>query len=157
SYAITSFVPPGAGGNDEWDWVMHPEVAAALESLGWVAGQLVISVFHGDDQQTHRKFQAWRKGHADGFYMTEGDAGRFTVHYAQDKRENTAGRGCCHLGGSDNDYLADKGCCYTAARKVCSASLAGLAAWAADNGAAARNCKHCDTERFPFPAAEPPV
>lgn len=37
SYAIASFIPPGVPGNDEWVWVMHPELVAALESLGWVA------------------------------------------------------------------------------------------------------------------------
>src|SRR5690349_11400632 len=36
SYAIASFVPPGARGNDEWLWIMHPEVAAVLEQVGWV-------------------------------------------------------------------------------------------------------------------------
>jgi hypothetical protein len=38
SYVIASFVPPGQRGNAEWLWAMHPELAAALESLGWVAG-----------------------------------------------------------------------------------------------------------------------
>jgi hypothetical protein len=36
SYAVASFVPPGVRSNAEWLWVMHPEVAAALASLGWV-------------------------------------------------------------------------------------------------------------------------
>jgi predicted HNH restriction endonuclease len=157
SYVIASFIPPGGRGNDEWAWVMHPELAAALESLGWVADaeKAVISVFHGDDAETHRKFQAWRKAHIDGFHMTEGDAGQFTIHYTQDKRENLAGRGCVHQGGSDNDYLGDKDGCYTTARKVCSDSLAKLIAWAAENGFTTKNCKHCDTTRFPFPAGAP--
>lgn len=33
---LVTFVPPGARGNDQWLWVMRPELAAALESLGWV-------------------------------------------------------------------------------------------------------------------------
>lgn len=36
SYAIASFVSPGTGGGTEWLWVMHPELAEALEQLGWV-------------------------------------------------------------------------------------------------------------------------
>src|SRR5262249_28534230 len=134
SYAIASFVPPGTQGNEEWDWVMHPEVAEALESLGWVADAGRGIVFHGDDEATHRKVQAWRKAHPDGFHMTEGGAGQFTVHYTQDKRENAAGRGCIHQGVSDIDYREDKGGCYTAARKVCSDNVAALVLWAAENG-----------------------
>jgi hypothetical protein len=36
SYVIASFVSPKAQGNVEWLWVMHPELAAALEEVGWV-------------------------------------------------------------------------------------------------------------------------
>lgn len=56
-----------------------------------------------------------------------------------------------HQGCSDNEYGEDKGHCYTAARKVCSDSLAELLAWAAEHGYSATSCKHCDTSRFPFP------
>jgi hypothetical protein len=35
----------------------------------------MISVFHGNDEETHRTFQAWRKANVDGFHMTEGAAG----------------------------------------------------------------------------------
>jgi hypothetical protein len=113
----------------------------------------VISVFHGNDEETHRGFQAWRKANVDGFHMTESAPGQFTIHYTQDKRENAAGRGCMHQGGSDNDHLEDKDGCYTAARKVCSDSLAELIAWATERGFATKNCSHCDTKRFPFRAA----
>jgi hypothetical protein len=51
----------------------------------------MISVFHGDNRPTHEAFQAWRRGHADSFHMTERASGVFTVHWAQDKRENQAG------------------------------------------------------------------
>jgi hypothetical protein len=37
SYIIASFVRPGVAGNAEWLWVMHPELASALGSLGWGA------------------------------------------------------------------------------------------------------------------------
>lgn len=37
SYIIASFVPPNMHENTEWLWVMHPELAAALESLGWTS------------------------------------------------------------------------------------------------------------------------
>ena len=36
SHVIASFAPPDAEGNAEWLWVMHPELAQALEELGWV-------------------------------------------------------------------------------------------------------------------------
>jgi hypothetical protein len=82
--------------------------------------------------------------------MTEGPIGTFTIHYAQDKRENGDGRGCWHQGGSGNDYRADKGGCYTAARKVCSNSVAELIAWAKQHGHKAKKCGHCNTTEFPF-------
>ena len=109
----------------------------------------MISVFHGNDQKVHQKFQTWRKANVDGFHMTESAAGRFTIHYTQDTRENAEGRGCRHQGGSDNDYFEDG--CYTTARKVCSTNLTELAAWATEHGFTTKNCKHCDTKRFPFP------
>jgi hypothetical protein len=113
-------------------------------------------IFHGNDEQTHKKFQAWRKVNVDGFYMTESAAGQFTIHYAQDKRENSAGRGCRHQGVSDNEYMEDG--CYTKARKVCSNSLAELIAWATERGFTTKNCKHCDTKQFPFSdQPEPPT
>jgi hypothetical protein len=67
----------------------------------------MISVFHGSDEETHQKFQAWRKANVDGLHMTESAANLFTIHYTQDKRENSAGRGCMHQGGSDIEYLED--------------------------------------------------
>jgi hypothetical protein len=116
----------------------------------------MISIFHGNDEETHRRFQAWRKANVDGFHMTESAPGQFTIHYTQDKRENPAGRGCMHQGGSDNEYLGDKDGCYTTARKVCSNSLAELLAWAIEHGFATKNCNHCDTNRFPFPTLATP-
>ena len=115
----------------------------------------MIRVFHGNVEETHRRFQAWRKANVDGFHMTESSPGQFTIHYTQDKRENPAGRGCMHQGGSDNEYLEDKDGCYTTARKVCSESLGELIAWARENGFTTKNCKHCDSTRFPFPAIAP--
>jgi len=112
----------------------------------------MISIFHGDDAETHGKFQAWRHANVDGFHMTERAAGQFMIHYAQDKRENSAGRGCSHQGVSDNEYRGDKEGCYTRARKVCSNSLPELVAWATENRFTTKNCAHCDTRRFPFPA-----
>jgi len=112
----------------------------------------MIFIFHGTDEETHKKFQAWRKANVDGFHMTEGPSGQFTIHYTQDKRENSEGRGCMHQGVSDNEYLEDKDSCYTKARKVCSNSLAELHAWAREHGFTTKNCKHCDSKRFPFPA-----
>lgn len=111
----------------------------------------MISVFHGDDGTTHQDFQTWRQVNVDGYHMTEGPPGLFTIHYTQDKRENSLGRGCSHQGGSGNEYREDKNGCYTTARKVCSNSLGELVAWAKDNGFETKSCKHCDTRRFPFP------
>ena len=111
----------------------------------------MISTFHGTDEKTHKEFQAWRKDNVDGFHMTENKAGQFTIHYTQDKRENVEGRGCAHQGGSDNEYLEDKNSCYTTDRKVCSNSLAELVTWASECGFTTKNCKHCDTKKFPFP------
>src|SRR5438105_3585904 len=108
------------------------------------------SVFHDSDERTHESFQAWRRDNPVGFHMTEGPIGVFTIHWTQDKRENVAGRGCHHQGGSSNRYHEDKGGCYTTARKVCSTSLAELAAWAAANFAATKLCAHCNTKKFPF-------
>jgi hypothetical protein len=117
----------------------------------------MISVFSGNDEESHQKFQAWRKANGDGFHMTESAPGQFTIHYTQDKRENAAGRGCIHQGGSDNEYLDDKDSCYTTAPKVCSSSLAELVAWATEHGAITKNCKHCDTKEFPFPTLARPA
>jgi hypothetical protein len=89
--------------------------------------------------------------------MTGSPAGQFTIHYTQDKRENPVGRGCMHQGGSDNEYLEDKDGCYTRARKVCSNSLADLITWAMQYGFTTKNCKDCDTRRFPFPTFGPQV
>jgi hypothetical protein len=110
----------------------------------------MIESFHGDSAEMHRAFQDWRRANVDGFDMTEGPAGVFTIHYAQDRRENPVGRGCWHQGGSGNEYRADKGGCYTSAKKVCSNSLAELRAWASDRGYETKNCAHCDTRDFPF-------
>ncbi|MHB1037307.1 MAG: hypothetical protein ACYC35_22135 [Pirellulales bacterium] len=111
----------------------------------------MLRIFHGDDRETHDDFQAWRQANVDGFHMTEGPAGVFTIHYTQDKRENAKGRGCHHQGGSGNEYRADKIGCYTKARKVCCNSLAELIAWARDHGFTTKTCAHCDTKKFPFP------
>jgi 5-methylcytosine-specific restriction protein A len=43
SYSLASFVPPGEEANSEWVWVMHPELAQALETLGWVEGPISLS------------------------------------------------------------------------------------------------------------------
>lgn len=113
-----------------------------------------FSIFHGDDATTHDQFQSWRRTHVDGFHMTEGSLGVFTIHYTQDKRENAAGRGCIHQGTSEFRYHEDKNGCYTSARKVCSTSYPELLSWTADNGFVTKNCKHCDTRRFPFPGKD---
>jgi HNH endonuclease len=120
---------------------------------GATRGKAMISVFHGNDAETHGAFQAWRKANADGFHMSESGPGQFKIHYTQDKRENAAGRGCAHQGGSDNLYTEDG--CYTRARKGCSNDLAELVAWATEHGFTAKNCKHCDTSQFPFPTVGP--
>jgi hypothetical protein len=115
----------------------------------------MYETFRGNDEATHQRFQDWRKAHVDGFHMTESAKGKFTIHYTQDKRENSAGRGCTHQGGSGNAYLEDKGACYTTKLKVCSDSLSELVAWASENGVTAANCNHCNTKRFPFPRVAP--
>jgi hypothetical protein len=114
----------------------------------------MIQIFHGADEETHEAFQAWRRGNPDGFHMTESARGAFTVHYAQDKRDNGSGRGCAHQGGSDNRFREDKDGCYTSERKVCSEAYAELIVWAKTNSFVTRNCKHCDTRRFPFPDSD---
>jgi hypothetical protein len=111
----------------------------------------MIADFHGNDEKSHNAFQAWRQANVDGFHMTEKNAREFVIHYAQDKRENADGRGCGHQGGSGNEYGSAKNGCYTAAWKVCSNSFTELIGWAREKGYSARNCKHCDTTRFPFP------
>lgn len=111
----------------------------------------MITVFHGSDAATHDAYQTWRQSHVNGFNMTEGSKGVFTIHWTQDKRENSQGRGCHHQGGSGNRYREDKGGCYTAARKVCSDKLNELVAWIDKNSAKAKTCLHCDTRTFPFP------
>jgi hypothetical protein len=110
----------------------------------------MIGIFGGDDAEMHRAFQAWRRANVDGFDMTEGPPGTFTIHYAQDRRENPEGRSCWHQGGSGNDYRADKGGCYTTARKTCYNSVAELIAWAREGGFRTQKCGHCNTKRFPF-------
>jgi len=111
----------------------------------------MVSIFHGSDAETHDAFQNWRQEHADGFDMPERPKGMFTIHYAQDKRENDRARGCNHQGGSGNGFRVDKGGCYTTARKVCSDSLAELLEWASDHRVDTKSCAHCDTRKFPFP------
>ena len=116
----------------------------------------VISKFHENNKKTHDAFQTWRRSHVDGFHMTESASGVFTIHWTQDRRENSAGRGCMHQGGSDNKYREDKDGCYTTARKVCSDNFGELIAWARERNYRTTNCKHCDTRRFPFPIPSPP-
>ena len=111
----------------------------------------MITIFHGNNAETHDSFQAWRKANVDGFHMSQSAAAEFTIHYTQDKRENAEGRGCMHQGCSSNAYL-EYGCA-TSARKVCSNSLTELMAWASEHGFTTKNCKHCDSKRFPFAAA----
>ncbi len=111
----------------------------------------MIGVFHGTDEATHDAYRAWRREHPDGFNMTEGATGAFTIHWAQDRRENNIGRGCTHQGVSDIKYREDKDGCYTTARKVCAETFEELIAWAAQHECATKNCRHCDTTRFPFP------
>jgi hypothetical protein len=116
----------------------------------------MISEFHGNDEKTHDAFQAWRRSHVNGFHMTESATGLFTIHWAQDRRETSTGRGCMHQGGSTVQYREDKNGCYTAARKICSEDLAEMIAWARDHNYRTKNCKHCDTPRFPFPPPRAP-
>jgi len=111
----------------------------------------MIRIFYGDKEQAHEDFQLWRRTHVDGFHMTESSGGLFTIHWTQDKRENPSGRGCHHQGGSDNEYGTDRGHCYTTARKVCSENLGDLVAWAKEQKVQTKNCRHCDTRKFPFP------
>lgn len=111
----------------------------------------MVDIFHGNDPQTHERFQEWRRANVDGFHMTEAAAGQFTIHYTQDKRDNAAERGCIHQGGSSNKYGEDKLACYTTARKVCSNSFAELIVWARKYGFNTKKCKHCDSTQFPFP------
>lgn len=113
----------------------------------------VIATFHGTDEKKHEAFQVWRREHPNGFHMTESAAGRFTIHWAQDKRENAIGRGCTHQGVSTIRYREDKDGCYTTARKVCAESLADLLAWADARKLKTKSCGHCDTNRHPFPRA----
>jgi hypothetical protein len=113
----------------------------------------MIRIFHGDNEQTHEAFQAWRRSHVNGFHMTEGTRGAFTIHWAQDKRENREGRGCWHQGGSGNRYKEDKGGCYTTARKVCAEDVNELFTWAASQRVKIRSCGHCDSPQFPFRSA----
>ena len=112
----------------------------------------MLSIFHGKDEKNHESFQLWRRDHPNGFHMTEGPKGTFTIHWAQDKRENQAGRGCHHQGVSIIKYLEDAGSCYTAARKVCSDDLRELVSWAEEQQYKVKRCQHCDTRKFPFPA-----
>ncbi len=116
----------------------------------------MIEIFHGTNQETHEAFQTWRRAHPNGFNLTEKSRNLFIAHWSQDKRENSAGRGCNHQGGSGNGFLEDKGGCYTTARKVCSDSLPELYEWIGQQGATVKNCSHCDTRKFPFPAKPPP-
>src|SRR5438128_904825 len=102
-----------------------------VSSVDW--RRSLISIFHGNDEETHENFQAWRRSNVNGFHMTESTANQFTIHYTQDRRENTSGRGCMHQGTSDFLYLEDKGGCYTTARKVCSNNFLDLVAWATAN------------------------
>ncbi|MBS0265459.1 MAG: HNH endonuclease [Planctomycetes bacterium] len=124
-------------------WPVIPRRATRVHSM--------IRIFHGTDAKTHQEFQAWRQAHVDGYHMTENAKGRFTIHYAQDKRENASGRGCMHQGCSFQKYLADKNGCYTKARKVCSVNFHELIEWATEQGFTVKNCSHCDSKRFPFP------
>ncbi|HYF64034.1 MAG TPA: hypothetical protein VD886_14525 [Herpetosiphonaceae bacterium] len=39
AYVFASFIKPGAQGNREHLWVLHPEVVQALDELGWFAIQ----------------------------------------------------------------------------------------------------------------------
>jgi hypothetical protein len=39
----------------------------------------MISIYHGDDAETHRTFQAWRRANVDGFDVTEGPVGTFSA------------------------------------------------------------------------------
>jgi hypothetical protein len=110
----------------------------------------MIHIFHGNDEKIHNAFQAWRQANVDGFQMTEKSKGKFVIHYAQDKRENSKGRGCVHQGCSFIEYREEKRGCYTTAKKVCSNSFADLIGWARIEGYSTRNCKHCDTNRFPL-------
>ena len=55
----------------------------------------MIRIFHGNDEKSHKSFQAWRKANVDGFHMTKTpkarqENSRFTT---QDKRKNSEGRG----------------------------------------------------------------
>lgn len=114
---------------------------------------MVIEKFHGTDAETHDAFQAWRFAHPNGFNLTEKTTGHYVAHWAQDKRENEQGRGCHHQGGSGLTF--ESGHCLTTAAKVCSDSLAELMDWARVNGAAVKNCAHCNSKKFPFPTLAP--
>jgi len=115
----------------------------------------MISIFHGDDESSHEGYQSWRRANTDGFLMTEGRKGLFTIHYSQDMRDNPDRRGCNHTGGSSIRYGEDG--CYTRARKVCSERYEELIAWAGSNKFETKACKNCDTKLFPFASVSQPA
>ena len=113
----------------------------------------MVATFHGPDKKAPDAYQSWRRAHPDGFVMSEGSKGLFTLHWAQDLREHGGGRGCNHLGGNRNPYRADKHHCYTTKRKVCSESTAEQATWAQENHYTLKSCFHCNSRKFPFPSS----
>ena len=114
----------------------------------------MLAVFHGANKDSHDSFQAWRCENPNGFHMTEGTNGKFSVHWTQDKRDSPLGRGCNHQGIAGMEYRQDKNGCYTTARKICSESLFELLAWIADREFESKSCGNCDSKKFPFPITQ---
>ncbi len=83
-------------------------------------------------RDAHTRFQAWRREHPDGFFLTEKGKGSFVLHHVT----------CWHP-GNDTWEPEDAGQSLTKKRKICSTDDSGLDAWAAQQGFTVRDCQHC--------------
>jgi hypothetical protein len=141
---LVEFVDPGHAANEHWLWVMRPNVAQALEDLGWAprvshllypdlaldalgheAPPAVFDAALADDAD--ERFWEWHNQNPGAFYINYRSPNDLWLHRVP----------CPHL----NEYEEGNA---TNAPKICSSSEGELKIWAEQGGhPSPRRCKDC--------------
>ena len=141
---LVEFVDPGHAANEHWLWVMRPNVAQALEDLGWaprvshllypdlaleaLRDEDTVKVFDAaDGSDSDDRFWEWHGQNPDGFYINWKSAQDLMLHRVS----------CFHLG---RDEVGSA----TNSTKVCSLDWRELTDWAVKQGLSAPTaCLDC--------------
>jgi len=140
---LVEFVDPGHAANEHWLWVMRPNVAQALEDLGWAPrvshllypdlalesqrDEATVDVFDAaDGDDADERFWTWYRQHPHGFYLNKQSATTMTLHATS----------CYHLSPDESGSATKKA-------KICSPGRQELTDWAGQRGFSVDYCQDC--------------